>query len=54
MDGVLVVVRPFGRYATGEVIDDPRQQAPILAGENARNVVRVAAATHILPHRGEA
>lgn len=39
----LVVVRPFGRYARGDVISDSAQIATVLAGEHARYVVRVAA-----------
>ena len=37
----LVVVRAFGPHATGDVIADPADIAQVLAGEQARNVVRV-------------
>lgn len=38
----LVVVRPFGAYAKGDVITDPATVDTILAGENAADVVRIA------------
>lgn len=37
----LVVVRAFGAYAKGEPVTDAETIAQILAGENARDVVRV-------------
>ena len=41
METALVVVRPFGRYAVGDVITDAGEAARIGAGEHADNVVRV-------------
>jgi hypothetical protein len=38
----LVVVRPFGSYAKGAIITDPKEIASILASEHASKVVRVA------------
>lgn len=37
----LVVVRPFGAYAKGDVISDAATIAELLAGENSHSVVRV-------------
>ena len=37
----LVVVRAFGAYAKGESITDAEAIAHVLAGANARDVVRV-------------
>lgn len=42
MNVQLVVVRPFGTYAKGDVITDAAQIASVLAGEHAQCVVRVA------------
>jgi hypothetical protein len=64
MDSLLVVVRPFGRYVTGEEIKDAADLAAVLAGDHAGDVVRVrvpmtpalvAADTppQALPHRRE-
>jgi hypothetical protein len=39
----LVVVQAFGPHAKGDCITDPAQIQTILAGENARHVVRVTA-----------
>ncbi len=44
MTTTLVVVRPFGTHAKGDAISDAAAIAAILAGEQARNVVRVQAA----------
>lgn len=44
MELVLVVVRPFGPYSSGDTISDPAVIAAVLAGENAANVVRAHAA----------
>jgi hypothetical protein len=38
----LVVVRPFGAYAKGDIIADVAAIAVVLGGENAADVVRVA------------
>ncbi|MCW3477656.1 hypothetical protein [Limobrevibacterium gyesilva] len=38
----LVVVRPFGAYAKGDIVTDAAAVAAILGSENARDVVRVA------------
>jgi|BEDMetMinimDraft_2_1075160.scaffolds.fasta_scaffold03852_2 hypothetical protein len=40
----LVVVRPFGSYAKGALITDPKEIARVLASEHANKVVRVAGA----------
>jgi hypothetical protein len=39
----LVVVRPFGPYAKGDIVTNAQAISDILAGENAACVVRVAA-----------
>jgi hypothetical protein len=41
MDMHLVVVRPFGGLARGDLITDPNRIGDILAGEHAAHVVRV-------------
>lgn len=41
MQTALVVVRPFGRYAVGDVITDVEDASEVAAGEHADNVVRV-------------
>lgn len=41
MQTALVVVRPFGRYAVGDVITDVEEAGEVAAGEHADNVVRV-------------
>jgi hypothetical protein len=41
----LIVVRPFGSLARGDVIADPTRIAEILKSENAHAVVRVQAPT---------
>lgn len=40
----LVVVRPFGGLARGDVVRDDTRMNDILGGENAAHVVRVLAA----------
>lgn len=40
----LVVVRPFGGFARGDIVRDETRMNDILAGENAVHVVRVLAA----------
>jgi len=42
MDLKLVVVRPFGPHARGDVVGDPSQIAQILGSEHAGSVVRVS------------
>lgn len=42
MGNTLIVVRPFGTYKIGAVIDNPAQIQETLAGEHAHNVVRIA------------
>ncbi len=37
---VLAVVRPFGRYAKGELITDAETMQAVMAGGNADKVVR--------------
>jgi hypothetical protein len=51
MDSVLVVVRPFGQYKRGDVIDNPTRVTAVLGGEHAYHVVRVAAAQQPAPQR---
>jgi hypothetical protein len=41
MSSALVVVRSFGQYKIGALINDPAQLQATLTGENAHNVVRV-------------
>ena len=41
MKSALVVVRPFGAYAIGDVIVDAASAGELLAGEHAHDVVRV-------------
>lgn len=41
-DYVLVVVHPFGDFQRGDRIEDPAKVAEVLAGENARDVHKVA------------
>lgn len=43
MEFRLVTVRPFGAHRKGDVISDPSEVTKILAGEDAGNIVRVAA-----------
>ena len=45
----LVVVRPFGGYAVGKVIQDGPTIAVVLSGEHAGHVVRVPAGAVALP-----
>ncbi len=45
MDIHLVVVRPFGGLARGDIVTDAVHVAQILSSEHARCVVRVAAST---------
>lgn len=40
MSGALVVVRSFGQYKIGAIIDDLSQIQAVLKGEHAHNVVR--------------
>lgn len=42
MDMRLVIVRPFGSHAKGDVITEPGEIAKILAGDNGHDVVGVA------------
>jgi hypothetical protein len=44
MPGALVVVRPFGRYKIGAIVDDPAQIRLIMAGEHAHKIVRLGGA----------
>lgn len=41
MEMHLVVVKPLGGFARGEIITDPVRITQILTGENAHSVVRV-------------
>lgn len=45
----LVATQSFGPYVKGEDITDPQAIAEILAGENAANVVKTAAAPVAVP-----
>ena len=42
MGNTLIVVRPFGTYKLGTVIDNPAQIRETLEGEHAHNVVQIA------------
>jgi hypothetical protein len=41
MSKTLIVVRPFGTYKVGSVIDNPAQIRETLEGEHAHNVVPI-------------
>lgn len=41
MKTALIVVRPFGAYAVGDVIADADRAEELLAGEHGHDVVRV-------------
>ena len=41
MNSALIVVRPFGAHAVGDVITDAARATELLAGEHAHDVVRV-------------
>jgi hypothetical protein len=43
----LTVIQDFGTYRRGDAITDPATVAKILDSEQASNVVKVAAGTHI-------
>ena len=43
MKRVLLVVRPFGPYAIGDLVSEPREVRKILTGAHAHDVVRVVA-----------
>ncbi len=55
MDNVLVVVRPFGRYAVGDEIKNTAEVAYVVAGAHANHVVcvRVNAFTAAAPAAAE-
>lgn len=42
MNSALIVVRPFGVHAVGDVITDAARATELLAGEHAHDVVRVS------------
>jgi hypothetical protein len=42
MDMHLVVARPFGDFARGDIVTDPVRIEKILNSEHARSIVRVA------------
>jgi hypothetical protein len=44
MEFHLVVARPFGNLARGDIVTDEARIAQILSSEHAHHVVRVAAA----------
>lgn len=55
MDFRLIVVRPFGTYAKGDVIDDAGEIQRILGSEQARHVVRTALPSQLgQQHKSEA
>ena len=41
MNSALIVVRPFGAHAVGDVITDVGKARELLAGEHAHDVVRI-------------
>ncbi len=43
MKRVLLVVRPFGPYAIGDLISEARDIRRVLTGAHAHDVIRVAA-----------
>jgi hypothetical protein len=43
MSTVLLVVRPFGGHARGDLITSPADIRALLASEHVHNVIRVAA-----------
>jgi hypothetical protein len=53
MATVLVVVRPFGPHAIGDVISDTQEASAVLAGEHKHDVVRVPAAAALAEARKE-
>jgi hypothetical protein len=53
MDAVLIVVRPFGGYRVGDVIDDPGHMRDALKGEHAKDVVRIGTPTQSVRRQGE-
>ena len=53
MDAVLIVVRPFGGHAVGDVIADPGKMRDTQGGEHARDVVRVLAPRKSVQHQRE-
>ena len=53
MKNVLLVVRPFGPYAIGDLVGDPREVRKVLSGAHAHDVVRVAAPMAVSEKREE-
>jgi hypothetical protein len=53
MSGALVVVRPFGKYKIGAMIEDPAQIQATLKGEHAHNVVRIVVPGQLASSRRE-
>ncbi len=53
MSGALVVVRSFGSYKIGAIIDDTAQIQATLKGEHAHNVVRVIVPSQSASNRQE-
>ncbi|HTR17162.1 MAG TPA: hypothetical protein VMI52_09035 [Acetobacteraceae bacterium] len=53
MATVLVVVRPFGSHAVGDVISDTQDVSTVLAGEHKHDVVRAPAAAALAEARKE-
>ncbi len=42
MTNVLLVVRPFGPHAVGDLIAAPRDMREVLAGAHVQDVIKVA------------
>ena len=43
MKRVLLVVRPFGSYAVGDLISEAKEMRRVLTGAHAHDVIRVVA-----------
>ncbi len=50
MQKLLIVVRPFGRYAKGDAIRDTAEIDRVLCSEHANHLVSVAAVPIAPPH----
>jgi len=53
MGNTLIVVRSFGSYKVGAVIDNPAHIRETLAGEHAHNVVQIIDPSCVTPKRVE-
>jgi len=54
MGNTLIVVRSFGSYKVGALIENPTQIKEVLEGEHAHSVVRIAQPGYVKPQRLEA